>query len=77
METDGNVLDSTALPQNDQIEEPTTDQVTEVSEVTEVSKPKTSSKRAKRLAAKSIEHGTEIDPNLLPHSKYLSSSSTF
>lgn len=63
MSIEENVDDSTARTNNDQIVEPPTDSTDNVS------KPQTS-KRAKRLAEKSVEHGTEMDTNLVPQSKY-------
>lgn len=67
--TDENAVNSTVSSQSEQVSKETEPQPAPASEA---SKPKTSSKRAQRLAEKSIEHGTDIDPNLLPQSKYLS-----
>lgn len=75
MIVDESVEDATTLAGSDQVEKSTTDDV--IDAATEVSKPKTMSKRAKRLAQKSIEHGIEIDSKLLPQSKYLSLPATF
>lgn len=69
MVVDETVMNSTTSTQNDQIEEPPTDPTSNIETESSASKPKATSKRSKRLAEKSIEHGTEIDPNLLPQSK--------
>lgn len=53
---------------NDQIENSTIDPVTDPA-AEAISKPKPTSNRANRLAEKSIEHGTEIEPNFTPQTK--------
>lgn len=60
MTTEENVLDSAAPKQNDETEKVQN----------EASKSTASSKRAKRLAEKTIEHGTKIEQTLIPQTKY-------
>lgn len=70
MTIDESVENTTTSASNDPVEKSTVDPATDPT--TEVLKPKTTSKASKRLAEKSIEHGTEIDSKLIPQSKYIS-----
>lgn len=56
-------IGSVVMTQNDDIED-------SQSEMSDISKPQIFSKYTKRFTEAAVEHGTEIDANLIPQSKY-------
>lgn len=63
-------IGSVVMTQNDDIED-------SQSEMSDISKPQFFSKYTKRFTEAAVEHGTEIDANLIPQSKYAKPSLTF